>query len=114
MNTSIISTIENMGNHRKNMHMSRLRVSICGTKTFGTIRTIGSFRVAMRLIMIIFHIAILLSSSLTSSIIIILIKIRRIRFQPGVMTEDGDDDHLDVNLDLLITILIMRMRSEQV
>ena len=69
--------------------------------------------------MIIFHIAILLSSSLTSSIIIILIKIRRIRFQPGVMTEDGDDDHLDVillhlNLDLLITILIMRMRSEQV
>ena len=73
----------------------------------------------MRLIMIIFHIAILLSSSLTSSIIIILIKIRRIRFQPGVMTEDGDDDHLDVillhlNLDLLITILIMRMRSEQV
>ena len=73
----------------------------------------------MRLIMIIFHIAILLSSSLTSSIIIILIKVRRIRFQPGVMTEDGDDDHLDVillhlNLDLLITILIMRMRSEQV
>ena len=73
----------------------------------------------MRLIMIIFHIAILLSSSSTSSIIIILIKIRRIRFQPGVMTEDGDDEHLDVillhlNLDLLITILIMRMRSEQV